>query len=457
MSGETQTQSTAYLAAVMDRSSLVEVAQAHMVLTKRRGGQYSGDCPFHDDGVGGSLTVSEERQIFHCHGCKAHGTAVHFLMQFHKIPFAEAVNALGEFLGISGAFVDAVVSLPNLPPHEQNLVAINTRAAHFYNRALHDSAHAWQYLQKRGLSSEIIQSMEIGYAHPNWQSLDAEFRDYKNPALQDAGLTVPRDSGGQYDRFRDRIMFPIRSEDGHVIAFGGRIIDRGEPKYLNSPETPIFRKGNELYGLFEGKDAIRERGYALVTEGYMDVVSLHQHSYMNAVATLGTATSENHIIKLLKYTGNILYGFDGDSAGRNAAWRALESALPFARDGIRFAFLFFPDGHDPDSFIRANGPDAFEALRTRALTIHAFVMTKLQNTHDVSTLEGKAGLLDAACELICRMPAGRSRSSLVRVTASAVNLDASDVECLSGIESIAPPQPLDSDAVLRTADDAPNC
>lgn len=436
------------LASILNAADIVDVISAHRPNSlKPRGQVYICPCPFHEDN-GNNLSVSKEKGEFHCYECKAHGNAIDFLAKYHKIPFAQAANDLADFLGLPGKIeLDRASQSASLPPATKKLVDIHHGARDLYARALAGSPHAREYLQQRGLNEEIVASMGIGYAPPDWQTLATIFPNYQDPALVSAGLVVLSDENGRrYDRFRDRIMFPIRNEEGHIIGFGGRVLGKGEPKYLNSPETPLFSKSHELYGLFEAKQAIQEKGSVLVTEGYMDVVALHQHGWQASVATLGTATSGTHIEKLLRYTRRIIYGFDGDRAGLKAAWRALESALPYMQDDIQFQFLFLPDEHDPDSYLRAFGAAAFGLLCEKALSPAAFIESELRKRHGPDTLEGKSRLLEEVCEILRQMPVGQVRNSVTRIAAHMTGLEIADIAHLTGTPGVA--ESLSADAIL---------
>ena len=279
------------------------------------------------------------------------------------------------------------------------------KAAHYYRRQLKDASRAIDYLKKRGLSGDIARDFGIGYAPDGWHSLQAVFPDYNAKALVAAGLVIQADDGKRYDRFRDRIMFPIVDQRGHIIGFGGRVLDQGEPKYLNSPETALFEKGRELYGLYQGRRAIRDAGRVIVVEGYMDVVALAQSGIGYAVATLGTATTPTHVQKLLRQAEEIVFCFDGDDAGRRAAWRALENSLEQLVDGKQLSFLFLPQGEDPDSYVRKLGKDAFEKLLADALPLSQFMLRELSSGIDLNSHEGRARLLQEARPLVKRIAA----------------------------------------------------
>ncbi|HEY0845740.1 MAG TPA: DNA primase, partial [Noviherbaspirillum sp.] len=350
---------------LLNRVDIVDVVGRYVQL-KKGGANYMGLCPFHNE-KSPSFTVSPTKQFYHCFGCGAHGTAIGFLIEYSGLGFVEAVKDLAQGVGMT------VPDQDRLPPAQRAeaqaksfaLSDVMTKAADFYRHQLRGAQQAIAYLKGRGLTGEIAARFGLGYAPDGWDSLRGVFPDYQAQELVESGLVIDKSEEGgggrkRYDRFRDRIMFPIRNIKGQVIGFGGRVLDGGEPKYLNSPETPLFQKGSELYGLFEARQAIREAGYALVTEGYMDVVALAQLGFPQAVATLGTACTPTHVQKLLRQTDQVVFSFDGDAAGRRAARRALDACLPHASDDKVIKFLFLPTEHDPDSYIRELGAEAFE-------------------------------------------------------------------------------------------------
>jgi len=341
------------------RVDVVEVVGQYVPL-KRSGANYSGLCPFHTE-KSPSFSVSPSKQFYHCFGCGAHGTALGFLIEHLGLPFPQAVEDLARRVGL-----EVPKQAPEINPeakkketdYRARLRDLLLDAARFYQRRLKDSPQAVSYLKQRGLSGEIAAKYHLGYAPEGWQPLQSVFADYTNQDLIEVGLVIEGDSGKRYDRFRDRIMFPILSGRGEVLGFGARTIADAEPKYLNSPETPVFSKGYELYGGFEARPLIRLAGQVWVVEGYMDVVALAQHGLGHVVATLGTATTPQHVQQLLRLSDHIVFMFDGDTAGRRAAARALETSLPFASEKNRIDFVFLPQDHDPDSFVREFGQDA---------------------------------------------------------------------------------------------------
>ncbi|OGA35065.1 MAG: DNA primase, partial [Betaproteobacteria bacterium RIFCSPLOWO2_12_61_14] len=360
---------------LLNRLDIVDVVERYVPL-KKAGANFVACCPFHSE-KSPSFTVSQSKQFYHCFGCGAHGTAIGFVMEHAGFGYVEAIEELARNVGLEvprerPAAGDAQREYAQKVAPD--LYEVMQTATRYYREQLKQSPRAIDYLKQRGLSGEIAAKFGIGYAPDAWQNLAAAFPDYQSDALAETGLVISSDEGKRYDRFRDRIMFPIINVRGQVIGFGGRVLDKGEPKYLNSPETPLFEKGRELYGLFQAQKAIRAAQQVLVVEGYMDVVALAQHGVEYAVATLGTATTPYHVQKLLRLTGHIVFSFDGDKAGQKAAWRALENALPYLQDGKRISFLFLPVEHDPDSFIREFGKDVFEQRVREAMPLSGYLL-----------------------------------------------------------------------------------
>jgi len=428
---------SSFITDLLSRSDVVEVVGRYVQL-KKTGANFTGLCPFHGE-KSPSFTVSPAKQFYHCFGCGANGTAISFLMEYQGMRFPEAVEELARKVGMTvpketkNAYEAKQDSTPS-KQHQTHLTDLLAQASVFYRKQLRTNSRAIAYLKQRGLSGEIAAKFSLGYAPDDWRALEKAFPQYEDPRLVEAGLVVAKESKSvpgelqRYDRFRDRIMFPILNHKGEVIGFGGRVLDKGEPKYLNSPETSVFNKGAELYGLFEARQAIRERKYVLVTEGYMDVVALAQLGFPNTVATLGTATSSLHLQKLLRQTDHIVYSFDGDKAGRRAAWRALEAALPFAADDKRISFLFLPAEHDPDSFIRAQGSAAFETEINRAMPLSAFLIKELSNRNDLNSAEGRSALIKEATPLLAALPHGALRLQIMHMLADVTKLSISDIE-----------------------------
>ncbi len=418
---------------LLARVDIVDVVGRYVKL-KKGGANFSGLCPFHNE-KSPSFTVSPTKQFYHCFGCGAHGTAVGFLMEYSGMSFPDAVRDLAQSSGMVVPEEDTRITPEMRVQYQAQTLALTdvlARAMHYYRDQLRASQRPIQYLKGRGLTGEVAARFGLGYAPPGWQNLETVFDDYHAQALVDAGLVIEKsatdDAEGasgdssarrRYDRFRDRVMFPIRNPKGQVIGFGARAIALGdekaaEPKYLNSPETAVFQKGNELYGLFEARQGIREAGHVIVVEGYMDVVALAQLGVPNAVATLGTACSATHVQKLLRQTDRVVFSFDGDNAGRRAAWRALEASLPFAADNKHLAFLFLPTEHDPDSYIRELGRAAFEEQVSAAVPLSAFIGRELAATHDLDSAEGRAKAQFDAKPLLRALPAGALRGQIVR-------------------------------------------
>jgi DNA primase len=409
------------------RTDIIEVIGSRVQL-KRAGREYKACCPFHDEKTP-SFTVSADKQFYHCFGCGAHGTALGFVMEYDHLGFVEAVEDLAARAGME---VPREGGAAPPQPHDEVYVALE-RAALFYRQALGGEAKAREYLAKRGLTQDIIQRFGIGYAPARWDALLDRYgaTDDERQVLLRAGLVIERQAEagrahtpGYYDRFRDRVMFPIRDTRGRAIGFGGRVLDASEPKYLNSPETELFHKGRELYGLFECRQATRSLQRLLVVEGYMDVVSLHQAGITYAVATLGTATTPEHLQRVFRLVGEVVFCFDGDRAGRAAAWRALENAVGEVKQGRQVRFLFLPEGHDPDTLVQEEGAAAFEARLASALPLSDYLIRELSARSDPSSVDGRAKLVELARPLIRRIPSEVYRELLVSQLAEAVRMPA---------------------------------
>lgn len=421
---------------LLARVDIVSVIDGCIPL-KRAGANYQACCPFHTERHP-SFTVSPAKQFYHCFGCGAHGDAIRFLMEHLGLTFLEAVRDLAQRSGLKVPEPAAPVAAPPGGVAADQLVEVLERAAQFYRAQLRTADAAIAYLKGRGVSGEIAARFQLGYAPADWQSLAAVFPQYDGRALLAAGLVIQNEQGRRYDRFRDRVMFPIHDGRGRIVGFGGRVMGEGEPKYLNSPETPLFEKGRELYGLFLARQAIREAGFALVVEGYMDVVALAQFGIGNAVATLGTATTPAHLQKLLQQTDEVVFSFDGDAAGRKAAWRALENALPVLRDGKQVRFLFLPPEHDPDTYVRAEGADAFRRALRGAQPLSEVLFRELGARADLATLEGRARFVKEARELLDRTEAPVLGMMLRR---RAAELAGVGVRELGGRQAAAAPAP----------------
>jgi DNA primase len=417
---------------LLGRVDIVEVVDRHVKL-KRAGANYVACCPFHSEKTP-SFTVSPTKQFYHCFGCGAHGTAVGFLMEYSGLGFVEAVKELAQGIGLKVPEEPRSEAAQRRAEQGESLHEILLRAAQHYRNQLKDAPQAIAYLKHRGLSGEIAKRFGIGYVPDEWQNLASAFSDYDSPVLAAAGLVKQKDDGKRYDVFRNRIMFPIVDVRGNVIGFGGRVLEggpdsaaRGSPKYLNSPETPVFEKGRELYGLYQARRAIRDAGRVLVVEGYMDVVALAQAGVEYAVATLGTATTPLHVQKLLRQADEIVFCFDGDDAGRRAAWRALENSLAQLQDGKQVKFLFLPEGEDPDTYVRKHGKDAFETLVARAVPLSRFLLEELAGRADMTSAEGRARCMHEAKPLLKQMQAGALRMQLVRALAESCRLSPEEV------------------------------
>lgn len=389
---------------LIDRVDIVDVIDGRVAL-KKTGKNYSGLCPFHDE-KSPSFSVSPDKQFFHCFGCQESGTALTFLMKYERMEFVEAVEALAKDLGLT---VPREKSSRNYVEVDQGIYQALEGAEGIYRQALRGADLAVAYLKSRGLTGITARDFGIGYAPEGWHNVSEALmaKGATSDALLKAGLTIKNDNGRVYDRFRHRIMFPIRDLRGRVIGFGGRKLgDEEGPKYLNSPETPVFSKSQELYGLYEARKALRNIDRLLVVEGYMDVVALAQNGFRNAVATLGTATGEAHYQKLYRYTDEVVCCFDGDKAGRSAAWRALESALPVLNEHRQLKFVFLPDGEDPDSLVRDNGAEAFNEFLRNATPGIEYLFSKLSEGLDLQTLDGRARFMGLANPYVDKIPEG---------------------------------------------------
>jgi DNA primase len=423
---------------LLNRLDIVDVVERYVPL-KKAGANFVACCPFHNE-KSPSFTVSQTKQFYHCFGCGAHGTAIGFVMEHAGLGYVDAIEELARSVGLE---------VPNERPAAgdaqrefaqkvaPDLYEVMQTATRYYREQLKSSQRAIDYLKQRGLSGEIAARFGIGYAPDAWQNLAAAFPDYQAETLSETGLVISSDEGKRYDRFRDRIMFPIINVRGQVIGFGGRVLDKGEPKYLNSPETPLFEKGRELYGLFQAQKAIRAALQVLVVEGYMDVVALAQHGVEYAVATLGTATTPYHVQKLLRLSEHIVFSFDGDKAGQRAAWRALENALPYLQDGKRISFLFLPVEHDPDSFIREFGKAAFEQRVQEAMPLSAYLLREVSAGLDLRSQEGRNQLLQRAKPLLTAIVAPATALLLRKEVAALSGVSQAELEALYEIKPVA--------------------
>ena len=422
-----------FIADLIARVDIVDVVGRYVQL-KKGGANYMGLCPFHNE-KSPSFTVSPTKQFYHCFGCGAHGTAIGFLMEYSGMSYVEAIKDLAQNNGMIVPEDDTMPPMQRAQMQAKSLALSEamTRACDYYRRQLKTAEGAKKYLQGRGLSGEIAAKFGLGYAPEGWDNLRQEFPDYDAPALAESGLVIDKEGedGGRhkrYDRFRERVMFPIRNTKGQVIGFGGRVMGVGEPKYLNSPETPLFQKGYELYGLFEARQAIRDAGYVLVTEGYMDVVALAQMGFPQSVATLGTACTPTHVQKLLRQTDQVIFSFDGDSAGRRAARRALDACMPLVDDSKTIKFLFLPTEHDPDSYIREFGAEAFQKEVQDAMPLSQFLLKLCSQDNDLTTLEGRAHTQFEAKSALQAMQPSSLRLQIVRGLAQLTQTTPMEIE-----------------------------
>ncbi|MGB6242000.1 MAG: DNA primase [Castellaniella sp.] len=434
-----------FIQELLARVDIVDVVGRYVQLRKG-GANLLGLCPFHTE-KSPSFTVSPTKQFYHCFGCGAHGSAIHFLTEHTGAPFPEAVRTLAASVGMT---------VPEEPRSPRQRAAERERreegsrqrdvlqqAQAHYRAALKQAPQAIAYLKKRGLSGEIAARYGLGWASADRRGLASVFEHYEDPALIESGLVIEAEDGRRHDRFRARVMFPILNTRGQLIGFGGRLIEAGEPKYLNSPETSLFSKGHELYGLYEARAGIRSEGCVLVVEGYMDVVALAQYGLNNAVATLGTSTTSNHLQKLCRASDRIIFSFDGDGAGRKAAWRALQACLPWVAEDISMRFLFLPEGQDPDSYVRAYGVQALRACLGEALPLSRFMLEELGGRHDLREAEGRAACVHEARPLFAQMPEGGFRLQVEREFAQQVRLTPEELSQMlaSGPATIAAQPP----------------
>jgi len=414
---------------LLARVDIVDVVGRYVAL-KKGGQNYLGLCPFHGE-KSPSFTVSPTKQFFHCFGCGAHGSAVGFLMDHRGLGYVEAIQELAQSAGLAvpqeaaGAGPDAA--------RTRGLSDVLQAAADFYRRQLKEAPAAIAYLKGRGLTGATAARYALGYAPDTWQGLKAAFDNYNDARLADAGLVITGEENKRYDRFRGRIMYPIRNRRGSVIGFGARVLDGSEPKYLNSPETALYHKGQELYGLYEAQEAIRKRGRAIVCEGYMDVIQLAQAGFGESVAALGTAVTAHHVTALFRLTSHVIFSFDGDAAGRKAARRALEATLPVIGDDRRASFVLLPQGEDPDSLIRQHGAAAFESEIARALSLSQWFLRCAGEGRDLEQPEDRAAMVSAAKPLLESMPTGALRMQLVRALGEATRTPAQEIETLFGL------------------------
>ena len=422
-----------FIQELLNRIDVVDIIDKRVTL-KKAGANYLACCPFHQEKTP-SFTVSPSKQFYHCFGCGEHGSAISFLIEYEGLTFVDAINDLANSIGLK---------VPNDAPHKiennaenSNLEEIIKIASIYYQKQLRVSPKAINYLKSRGLTGEVAKEFSIGYAPEGWQNLKIAFKKYEDESLVKAGLVVRNEKGKYYDRFRNRIIFPIYSDKGKIIGFGGRIIDPEDtPKYYNSPETPLFQKSYELYGLLASRKPIREKGYVLVVEGYMDVVGLAQNGIRNTVATLGTATTAFHIKKLIRYTQEIVFCFDGDNAGRSAAWRAMNNSLVSVTDNIQLKFLFLPDTHDPDSFVKENSAKEFELLAQNSMPLTEYIIKYLTIGNDLVTSEKKVKFLNEIKPIMNELTAPKLLMIFKKRIAELINLEVDEINEILELKKI---------------------
>jgi DNA primase len=415
-----------FIQELLNRVDVVDVVERYVALRKA-GANYSACCPFHSEKTP-SFTVSPSKQFYHCFGCGAHGSAIGFLMEYSGLGFIDAVEELAASVGLTVPRQASSHGGVERHPPSSSLTDLMARAAEYYRGQLKACPRAIDYLKGRGLSGQIAARFGLGYAPEGWQNLEQVLPAYKAPEPAACGLVIDNDQGRRYDRFRDRIMFPILDQKGNVIGFGGRILDSGEPKYLNSPETPLFEKGRELYGLPQARKAIREADAVIVVEGYMDVVGLAQLGVENVVATLGTATTGHHLQKLFRLTDRVIFCFDRDAAGDKAAWRAMETSLEYLADHKTVEILQMPGNQDPDEFIREHGRDAFLEHARSATRLSEFLVRQLERRTRPYDAEGRAQLIHEARPLLQKISAPVLRVQLTKSIASLAQLSQAEVE-----------------------------
>jgi DNA primase len=449
-----------FLQELLSRVDIVEVVGRHVEL-KRGGANFMGLCPFHAE-KSPSFSVSPAKQFYYCFGCGASGDAIRFLTEHSGLSFVEAVRELAQGAGLQvpeeQVSPDEQMRRQKLRERRLSLGEVLAKAAEHYRSQLKASPRAIEYLKGRGLTWAIAARFGLGFAPPGWRTLAGVFPRYDDPLLEEAGLVRLRDEDGgeapadtergRYDWFRDRVMFPIRAVSGEVIGFGGRVLDDSKPKYMNSPETPVFSKGRELYGLFEARQALRDKGYALVVEGYMDVVALAQNGFANSVATLGTACTAEHVHKLFRFTDAVVFSFDGDAAGRRAAGRALEASLAHATDLRSVKFLFLPAEHDPDSYVRELGAAAFELAVAEAVPLSRRLVDQASEDADLETAEGRARMLAQARPLWLALPDGALKRQLLPELARQGHMELADLQSLWGEKPVTP-KPQERQGPLR--------
>lgn len=419
-----------FISLLLDKVDLVDLISARLPIKKKSANNFFACCPFHNEKTP-SFSVNQAKQFYYCFGCGEHGNAIDFLMKYDHLGFVETIETLARQVGLE---VPRTQHQEDKQDTTAPLYAITAEAAAFYQAQLKKSPRAIDYLKQRGLSGTIAKQFGLGYAPAQWEQLLQQFGDtaQNKQKLLQAGLTIKKEDGGYYDRFRDRIMFPIHDRRGRIIGFGGRIIDQGEPKYLNSPETPIFQKGQELYGLYQSLQANRKLNRLLVVEGYMDVIALFQHGINYAVATLGTATTPHHLHQLLRYTNEIIFCFDGDEAGRRAAWRAFEVVLPMMHDELQIKFMFLPEGDDPDTLVAREGKERFEEQLSKALTFTNFFFHHQLQQADLSSMDGRARFTAQALVYIKQLAPGVLQEMLLDELAKKARITAEQLKQQTG-------------------------
>jgi DNA primase len=445
-----------FLDNLLDRVDIVEVVDRRVKL-KKTGKNYSARCPFHDEKTP-SFSVNPDKQFFYCFGCGAGGNALTFVMDYENLDFPQAVESLASSAGLEVPRETTRFSNQEAEREQGNkaLYALMEQVANYYKQQLRqhpEAKRAVAYLKERGLTGQVARDFDLGFAPPGWDNLLKAMGDNEEQLalLKNSGMLVENESGRIYDRFRDRVVFPIRDQRGRVIAFGGRVLGDDKPKYLNSPETGIFQKGRELYGLYQARQASRKLERVLVVEGYMDVIALAQHGIVNATATLGTATSKTHLERIYRLCPEVIFCFDGDEAGRKAAFRALEAALPCMEDGRQARFLFLPEGEDPDTAVRAGGAEHFDHLLENATPLETFLFDSLAANLDTSSLDGRARLSKLALPYIRQLPEGVFRQLMFQDLAERTGLELSSLMQLE----VPPPPPPPVEAPPPEWEDAP--
>jgi len=415
-----------FIDGLLVRIDVVDIINSRVPL-KKKGREYTACCPFHNEKTP-SFTVSTSKQFYHCFGCGVHGNAISFLMEYDHMDYVEAIETLASQLGL-----DVPREGGNQAPKKRiskDLYDLMQDASDYFQLQLKGSSVAREYLDNRGLSAEIVSRFLLGYSLPSWDNALKHLSvSYTLKQIIETGVVIEKDNGGAYDRYRDRIMFPIRNRKGQVIGFGGRVMGDEKPKYINSPETELFHKGSELYGFYEAREATRKLERIIVVEGYMDVIALAQYGVSYAVATLGTATTQTHIQQLFRSVPEVIFCFDGDRAGKEAAWRALENTLSAVVDGKEIRFLFLPEGEDPDSLVRKIGKEAFEALyTTEALALSDYLLKHVQEQFNISSPEGKSRFLTTLAESVKKMPDSLIRDQLIEEVSKLTNISLANIK-----------------------------